>query len=169
LQYYILLLSGTLADGQCAILRIYSNIRHKTNEFLFLLRTMFYKITVLKPLTSNLFLHEKFLICEGFKKPAGTKIHEHLYKHYDLLGQHGEASLLVRSADIFKADFHQHLQDFNNILVNRMLKPLYEKVLSNTGAIYVPNLLALSAKLKHLWFRHPIDELLDSIKKHYRF
>ena len=57
------MISGTLADGQNAIIKIYSNIRHKTNEFIFMLRTMFYRLTVVKPLLSSLFSHEKFIIC----------------------------------------------------------------------------------------------------------
>lgn len=169
LQYYSLLLSGTLADGQCAILRIYSNIKHKTNEFLFLLRTMFTRIIILKPLTSSLLLHEKYLVCEGFKKAAGLKINEHLYKHYDLLKQHGELVLLVRSADIFKSDFHQSTQDFNNILVNTMLKPLYERILGNSGAIYVLNFTALLTKLKNLWSKYPVEGLIAFLKANIRF
>jgi hypothetical protein len=64
---------------------------------------------------------------------------------------------LIKPSDIFKADFQQHLIDFNNILVNKQLKPLYDKVLLNTGAIYVPNFTTLAGKLKQAWSKHSVD------------
>lgn len=90
MQYYVAMISGTLAEGQNAIIKIYSNIKHKTNEYLFLLRTMFYKIVLVKPCLSSLFSNEKFIICEGFKKAAGVKIYSYLIKNFDLLKYHGE-------------------------------------------------------------------------------
>lgn len=52
-------------------------------------------------------------------------------------------------------------QDFNNILVNKQLKTLYEKVLSNSGAIYVPNFTNLQQKLKNLWLKWPLDQMIS--------
>jgi hypothetical protein len=75
----------------------------------------------------------------------------------------------VKPYEIFKADFLQHLQDFNNILVNKFLKPLYLKVLSNSGAIYVPNSTFVFTKLKQVWSRIPVEGLLDYMKNHYEF
>lgn len=119
------MITGTLAEGQFAIIKIYSNVRFKTNELIFLLRCMFNKITIVKPSLSNLFSNEKYLICQKYRKNIGTRIFNHLDTHYDLLKEKGEYGNLVRKNDILRADFMQAPQDFNNILVNKQLKALY--------------------------------------------
>lgn len=53
LQYYILMITCLLADGQLAILKTYSSFYQKTNEYIYLLRWMFNKITIIKPMLSN--------------------------------------------------------------------------------------------------------------------
>ena len=63
LQYYIYMITNVLADGQPAILKMYSSIYQKSNEYIFLLRWMFNKITIVKPMLSNHLDHEKFIIC----------------------------------------------------------------------------------------------------------
>lgn len=69
-----MMIGGLLADGQVAILKVYSCLGHKINEFIFMLRWMFCKLSIVKPMLSNHLDHEKFIICEGYKKSTGDKI-----------------------------------------------------------------------------------------------
>jgi hypothetical protein len=46
-------LTGILADGQSAYIKLRGTLRHKTTDILFLYKLAFSKISLLKPLGSN--------------------------------------------------------------------------------------------------------------------
>ena len=90
LQYYITVLSGILGDGQTAILKLNGSFRHKTFEFLFLLKLIFVKVSLAKTYGSNPFIPESYVICEYYNKKNGDFVHEQLIKNYHVLSDYGE-------------------------------------------------------------------------------
>ena len=56
LQYYVLMITGLLAEGQTAVIKLNGCFRQKTSEFIFLLKLSFNgKFTIVKPYGANPF------------------------------------------------------------------------------------------------------------------
>ena len=89
-----------------------------------MLRWMFYKLSIIKPMLSNHMDHEKFLICEGYRKSSGDKIHRILVENYDLLRDFGDKKLIVKTEVIGKTDYNTFMQDYNNRILHYEFKTL---------------------------------------------
>ena len=77
------MITGLLAEGQSALLKLNGCFRQKTCEFIFLLKIVFNgKITLVKPYGTNPFTPESYLICEYFNSENGKKVHEYIMEKY---------------------------------------------------------------------------------------
>ena len=64
LQYFVTMVSGILGDGQTAVIKLCGAYKHKTVEFIFMLKLMFNgKVSLCKTLGSNPFLPDSYVIC----------------------------------------------------------------------------------------------------------
>lgn len=79
-------MTGILGNGQTAIIKLCGTFKHKTFELLFLLKLIFKgKVSLCKPIGSNVFLPDSYITCEYYNKTNGDIIHNYLLDHYHLL------------------------------------------------------------------------------------
>jgi hypothetical protein len=79
LQYYLTVLTGILGDAQTAVLKLCGAFKHKTFEFIFLLKLIFNgKVSLCKTLGSNPFLPDSYIVCEYYNKTNGDIVHKYL-------------------------------------------------------------------------------------------
>jgi len=96
LQYAIALVCGLLGDGQSAVVRLCGTLKHKTFELIFILKIIFGgKVSLCKPIGSNPFLPDVYLICEHFYKQNGDIVYEYLMANYELLKEFGDDKYLL--------------------------------------------------------------------------
>lgn len=115
LQYYVTLITGILAEGHRAILKLNGCFRQKTSEYIFLLKLAFNdKLTLIKPIGSNPYNSECYLICENFNKANGRRVHEYLMNNYECFKIYGEDKLLLNSKKIFREGVFDIIRTFND-------------------------------------------------------
>jgi hypothetical protein len=79
-------MTGILADGQSAIIKLCGAFKHRTFELIFMLRLVFNgKVSLCKNIGSNPFLPDSYIICEHFNKNNGDFVHIYLLDNYDIL------------------------------------------------------------------------------------
>jgi hypothetical protein len=115
MQYNVTMITGLLADGQSAVFKLVGSFRQKTSEYLFLLKLAFNgRVSLVKPVGSNPFTTESYVVCEYYNKENGDYIHQYLIDNYWLLGELGEDELLLSSKKIFKDSLFENIREFNN-------------------------------------------------------
>ena len=63
LHFQIAVATGTLADGQSALIKIGSTFTQRTIEYMYLLKLSFSRLTFFKWIGSNIFTCDKYVIC----------------------------------------------------------------------------------------------------------
>lgn len=147
LQYYVTVLTGILADGQTAILKLCGSFRHKTFEYLYMLKLVFSKVSLTKTFGSNPFTPDSYLVCEYFNKSNGNSLHKHLIDNYHMLSDFGEEKLLVDPKKIFREDAHNSLTKFNDSIILLGLQNCFKDYLENSNIEFYPNKIRTKEKL----------------------
>lgn len=131
LHYYIVMMTGLLAEGQTGVIKICGAFKHKTFELIFMLRLIFNgKVTLCKPFGSNPFTPDSYIICEHYNKQNGEYVHKYLLDNYDVLKQTAEKKLLDPKR-IFKEDLHINVKAFNENIVRRGIQQHIESFKNN--------------------------------------
>lgn len=141
-------MTGVLANGQSAMIKLCGAFKHKTFEFLFLLKLMFNgKISIVKTLGSNPFLPDSYVICEYFNKENGDIIHNFLLENYHLVREFSDNKLMLDPMKILKEDMHTHLRNFNENIIHKGIQYHLKEFKSNSNIEYYPSKERITEKL----------------------
>lgn len=85
LYYYLTVMTGILGGGQTAVIKLCGVVKQKTFELIYILKLIFNKVSIVKPLGSNPFLPNAYITCEHYYKEHGDIIHNFLLENYGIL------------------------------------------------------------------------------------
>ena len=83
LHYNVTVITGTLADGQHAAIKIGGTFTQRTIEYMFLLKLAFNRVYFYKWIGSNAFTNDKYVVCEYFNQENGRHISKYLLNNFD--------------------------------------------------------------------------------------
>jgi hypothetical protein len=80
------MMTGILADGQSAVIKLCGTFKHRTFELVFMLRLVFNgKVSLCKHIGANPFLPDSYIICEHYNKYNGDFVHKYMLDNYNIL------------------------------------------------------------------------------------
>jgi hypothetical protein len=79
IKFLMIVLNNQAADGSC-IIKINTNFHKPINDIMYILSSMYDKVYIIKPITSNVMTFEKYIVCK--KLLTDDKIQQHYRTNY---------------------------------------------------------------------------------------